>query len=249
MINFYQDPKLTLFLDIEGVLIKTPLNNKQLNRVDEFMQKEFNKLDHTYSCKGCQKCVKGYVTLFNQEAVNHFSSLVEKIQKLAKVEIVISEEWKYQFGLEKVKDLFKDYSFHELILDEVLPKAKDFQEWHKCCKISSELRVIHYMDRMGGRHIDLIKYPSEIQNYADLKMIELNECPASQIKRWQSTFDKSNPFVILTSLDPMGLQESHLKQNFKENLISTFQGTKAIFTKEDSEKTFQKVSELLNLNC
>lgn len=110
--------KITLFLDIDGVLLDRKFSDQQLmellfehwkGREEEFLNCNFEFAKR-----------KTRVSAFSKEALFYLHQLISLLKKQGyEVEIIISSNWRCLGNVQFLKDLFFPYEFHNYIVDKI----------------------------------------------------------------------------------------------------------------------------------
>ena len=143
----------TIFLDIDGVLLgdiqKEPLASQvQEKLIELFGEKKYTGLEH--------RIARSY--FFSKDAVKHFESLLAKVLRVAKPQIVLSSSWRHHGSLEEIKtQMFPGRKFARFIVDTTplddrwqIANGKKplFEEFHKFDQFSlveRSLQIHHWL--------------------------------------------------------------------------------------------------------
>lgn len=111
-------PRVVIFLDIDGVLIKHDQDHLIVQKAKEL----FNLSSETSPSQ--RQTRSSAVQLFSQTAVDNLESLIDKIAKYAIPEIIVSSSWRIDETAIDLKEILSKHRFSQYITG----KTNDFYE-------------------------------------------------------------------------------------------------------------------------
>jgi hypothetical protein len=145
--------KVTIFLDIDGVLLddieKEPLALQiQEKLIKLFGEKKYTGLEH--------RIARSH--FFSKDAVTHFESLLAKVLRVAKPEIVLSSSWRHHGSIEEIKtQMFAGRKFAKFIVDKTplddswqvangeKPLFEEFHKFDQFPLVERSLQIHHWL--------------------------------------------------------------------------------------------------------
>ncbi|MBF0299963.1 MAG: hypothetical protein HQK51_14655 [Oligoflexia bacterium] len=154
---------IIIFLDIDGVVFYNPMDGTVQNRVKESFQGREHELELSYSN---YECTKAAVDLFSVKALESLNRLIQSIKKECKVDIgiVLSSAWRERKSLQELKELFRQHSFSEYLIDKTPEdggsRGEQITRWLNSS--SDKYKVVSFVILDDDQGDLLAKFPAQL---------------------------------------------------------------------------------------